>query len=75
MSRDTQFAGSAMQLWKRIEEHIKWIDYAVGADGEDIQRLIANYSYDLACHVASETIGGTDVSHVPDLTTWTEGEQ
>lgn len=80
MSKDTQFAGSAIQLWKQIERYIDW--RMEGASEEDIQRVIANYAYDLVLHSVREvdpflleskyTEDEQIMNQIPDLTTWPE---
>ena len=75
MSRDTQFAGFAARLLQELLDQGAYVaisEWATGGDSLKSEQLIARRAYDLACHVADETTGSANISHVPDMRHWPE---
>jgi hypothetical protein len=77
--RDTQFASSAIQLWEHLSSEIDWIMQGKG----DVERIIANYAYDLVAHAMKYlddhpsiedclSHPNEPISYIPDLTAWPE---
>lgn len=80
-NRDKQFQGFAKALWDELEQAMRQ-DPGFIPEGSTRramyiplwQQIIARRAYDLVEHAVSETIGTSDVTHVPDMTEWpTEG--
>lgn len=42
------------------------------APEEEVCKLLARFAYDFALHVTGETVGTSDISHIPDLTEWSK---
>jgi len=79
--RDTRFMHSAMQVMKKMMDLHGYIDvsgYWTDEDLEEYTPIIARYAYDVAMHVISETIGGSQstIEHfmagIPDMATYLE---
>lgn len=80
MSRDTQFAGFVQMLFNEMKPDLAMLIVDIGRKDTAtilkteaiIKQDLARRAYDLVKHAVSETTGSTDISHVPDMTTWPE---
>jgi hypothetical protein len=75
VSRDDQFAGFA----ERLERDLHFLAFGMYHNhhtGDEVmlayRKMIAQRAYDFAQHVAGETTGSANISHVPDMHQWPE---
>ena len=76
--RDTKFQGFAKLLLAELMDDMLdeygFVERSHYEQGElaSCEEIIAQRAYDLIVHSVGETIGTSDISHVPDLTKWPE---
>ncbi len=72
--RDTHFANAAKLLFGRVMatgamDTVDADRFLDDGDRTELQTLFAQFAYDLAVHVITETQEGL-IEHIPDLTQW-----